>query len=529
MKDSIKKLIKSHQEVADRLVIDYSKPQIRVSKLASILSVSYESFRNVIEQADEHLYRKRALKRILKRSKAFKLTSPFSFSERLLKETVSAKYLHGVPIPIAKKKQIANTVAKYVLFARYFMEVKRNKRIKSNVIEDLYTLCAVELDKILFPLYHTSDALINLQYNFLDGSGLIRSEDLPPELESLQTYIACCRANAKFDDELIFYNLFLFRFPFWEKATKEQLRFAASNFSKCTKELHSYIKYKPTKKRFKEIVRQSIPFRILDKVIAKNVSNAEEVLSNKDTLSTEIETICKDEYSKNQSKLNRTIVGSIIYIFVTKLLLALFIEVPYELQIHGRINIITMAINIIFPTLTMFVVANSFSIPSDSNTKKIKEMVLSIVSKEEGDDKTAFEIEQLLGKSSRRIITAIYSTIGFIFLAFIIWILYLIGYNFIGMVIFVVFFSTIFFVASRIRNTASELKVITTNPGIFAPFIDLFSLPVLLIGKTFVENASRFNLFVFLMDNFMEKPFKLAIFNIDKWNEYLREAKEELV
>jgi len=527
MNQLVQKLIEAHKKENERIEIEKGQPHIKVSKLASFFATVYEGVRNVIEEEQAHLLRKRAIKRILKRMKALENPNPEKVSRDLAREIIWAKYLQNVHLPASKTKYLTVILKKYSALATEYKKMHK-KELTGSLRDFLYSLIAIEIERTFIP-HNAQDVLIELQYNFLKNKGILDETKLPKGQEAIQTYIASHRANIKSDDEIILFHLFYLKFPYWGTPNQSQLMTVAKYLDNCYGEIHSYLKHIPSKKRYKEVIKQSIPFKILDKVIKTDPKSAASFVENEDERNRKIEQICGFEYQINKSVLARTIIGSIIYIFITKILLALFIEVPYELQTHGEVNYITLAINILFPTFTMFVVANSFSIPNKENTEQIKKMISAIVSVDRSDDVVAFDQIAAMGTKSKYAFKIIYYSISTLIFAGIVFLLNLLNYNPVGMVIFLIFFSTIFFMANKLRNTASELKVVNTSPSVFSPLIDMLSLPILILGKYLSEGAARLNLFVLIFDYLIERPVKNSIKGFEQWNDYIRETKEEII
>ncbi len=526
MNNKINDLINAHKVSETRLENEKAQLQVKTSKLAGFLGGLYESVRNAVDEELPHLLRKRAIKRILIREKAFYTKYSDKSAEILYKELIWGKYLNNLPTPVFKIQLIANVLNKYK-YLIYTYKTSWKLKPKKRIILYLYGLCAVEIERIFEP-YLYKDKLVDLEFSIINKKGILSDKAISNAEESINNYVAIHKACLKSDNDFIKFHLFGFKFPFWGNPSKEQFKLIAANLEYSFNEIDRYLEFQIKKKKFKEIIRQSIPFKIFDLVIKNNLGTIEQIIQNKDTLNLEIDKTCDEEYKKNRKKLTKTIVGSIIYIFTTKVLLAFLIEIPYELSTHGEVNYLTLGINILFPTIIMFIVASSFKIPNVENTKQLKQMIHSIISKDLKDEKVAFHASKL-GYTSRFIFTALYYSIFILIFAAISFILYLLNFSVVGMAIFIIFFCTIFFVANKIRNTSSELKVINTKPSVFSPLIDMISVPLLKVGQKLSESASNLNLFAWILDKFVEVPVKKFIHGLENWNQYISDAKEEIV
>jgi hypothetical protein len=205
------------------------------------------------------------------------------------------------------------------------------------------------------------------------------------------------------------------------------------------------------------------------------------------------------------------------------------IEIPYELMVLGHINWLTLGINIAVPALTLFAVANNFTIPSEPNTLKIIHMVRAILSPDVYDDKAAFAMNVRNAYSCLLVFRLFYIVLFILVIGGIVLLLNLLNFNIAGILIFLIFFSTICFVAVKLRGTASELRVVDTKPGVLTPLVDMISAPILLLGKKLSEGASDLNFFIIIFDFLIEAPFKNIIKVFEEWNNYIRETREEIV
>jgi hypothetical protein len=94
--------------------------------------------------------------------------------------------------------------------------------------------------------------------------------------------------------------------------------------------------------------------------------------------------MCAEKYGLTRAKIARAVVRSIIYLFITKSLLALALEVPVERALSGKIHIIPLAVNVGFPPILMALVALGIRVPGEKNTLKIVDRINSLVDDKDG-------------------------------------------------------------------------------------------------------------------------------------------------
>src|SRR5690606_39183786 len=79
------------------------------------------------------------------------------------------------------------------------------------------------------------------------------------------------------------------------------------------------------------------------------------------------ETQLQSVYDDIAKRLNRGIIKSVIFLLITKVLIGLAIEIPYDLVFHGYIAWLPLAINILFPPLYMASLKWSLRLPGTAN------------------------------------------------------------------------------------------------------------------------------------------------------------------
>ena len=121
------------------------------------------------------------------------------------------------------------------------------------------------------------------------------------------------------------------------------------------------------------------PFLILFELIKKKFSEIENLLSNKEKLWNEVDFTCREKYQQLGSRIRNLAVKSFIYILFTKMIFALILEYPVSLYLYGEVNLVSIAINSIFPALLMLIILAFFRVPGEENTKKIYQRLIEII------------------------------------------------------------------------------------------------------------------------------------------------------
>jgi hypothetical protein len=88
---------------------------------------------------------------------------------------------------------------------------------------------------------------------------------------------------------------------------------------------------------------------------------------------------------------------------------------------------------------------------------------------------------------------------------------------------FVSFFSII------TTRGVKELIVVERKENLLTFLLDLFYMPIILIGKWLSNNVSKVNIFIFIFDFIIEAPFKVLVEIADDWTKYVKERKDNMV
>lgn len=229
--------------------------------------------------------------------------------------------------------------------------------------------------------------------------------------------------------------------------------------------------------------------------------------------------------------MRRAVIRSIIYIFLTKMVLALALEAPYDAFILKKIAWVPLIINLIFPPTLLAFIAGFIKIPGSQNTKilvtKAKDILYHF------DDIRVSGIPYTgVVHNKRPILSAIF-TIFYVFafgvvFGLISWGLHTLEFSIVSQVIFVFFVALVTIFAYRIRESAKEYQVIE-HQGVFEPLIDFFFLPILRAGDMLSKEIAKINFFIFLFDFILEAPLKVIFGVVEEWIRFIRMKKEEIL
>ena len=88
--------------------------------------------------------------------------------------------------------------------------------------------------------------------------------------------------------------------------------------------------------------------------------------------------------------------------------------------------------------------------------------------------------------------------------------------------------SLIAFAGAKIRERSKELQVTEEKGTLLDFFIDLFSLPILRLGKWLSARFAKYNVIMVLLNSFIDMPFQVFVEFLEQWRSFLKEKKEEI-
>ncbi len=513
-------------EFESRPATEGEASQLSVSRTVSALAVLYEKARNAVEFRAEHLVRRAAIERIVKRLILINSGSP-SLAENLIVELLWARYIDSSLISNEKIAKIQYIIEKYLSLKHTIFST--GNLYKTITWDRVIGVASSEIEEtIVSP--RLRDALTNFFYQAVRPR--IHLMNTSTEFINMQSFIAIERAYAQSDDSLTTFHLLKIIFPDWLLLHGNELtQNVTEQFVSTLTTIHGGLS-DPLGEPLSRFVRKLVPpFLIIRDYFTENKSLARQTIEDPIIFEQKLAELTNMRYHEIGAKVRRAVVRSIIYIFLTKMIFALALEAPFDIFISKRVSYIPLAINTVFPPLLLFLVAGLFTVPGTENTRKLVDRVKKIIY---SFDEYTKETDEFTPKTRvrRPVLTAIFSLfyIGTFLLSFgaISYILTALHFNLASQTIFVFFVTLVSFFAYRIRQSAKEYEI-EQRQGILEPIVDFFFLPILRAGHFLSREIAKINIFIFLFDFILEAPLKVILEVIEEWIRYIRIKKEEII
>ncbi|MBU0731795.1 hypothetical protein KKC88_02845, partial [Patescibacteria group bacterium] len=458
--ESVKKLLWIYENTPKENFYTEPGPKVKVSDMVSRFASVYEKVRNVVDFREEHLLRKHAIKRILKRRLMIVgLKKGESIARPMIEELIRARYLPNDTIPEAKIQEVDLAINKYLFFMKRVNDQGQRKDIRK-LVDWILSIGACEIEERLVPSPREK-AMVEYMYHVAQKEIDIPDKKIPPEQKDIIIYINTLRALLKADAPLLEYHLLRIYYPEWLNADREMVEDVAQNIDSTREKMEKVYKSVTGDKVLRILKHYTIVFLVLHDILEEDPQNARLKLENTAVLEEQINEEYMKRYTRTKSKLNRSIIRSILYIFITKMAIAIAIEVPIDYYLLGELNYVAIGINIIFFPILLFLIAMTIRIPKEKNLIKITSGIKKIIF----SGKKPLITHEIKNPAKRSkffvfIFRIFYAIMFIIPFALIITGLVWVDFSVPSIFLFLLFLSIVSFFGIRLRQMARELVIV---------------------------------------------------------------------
>lgn len=471
----------------------------------------YEQLRNAAEYTDDHLLMQRAIRRFYKRLFITADENVLETSgEELITELTLASYLPNDCVPNHTVSLLTKRAQTY-----YKAYKKINVRQHRTLQEWTINVLAVEAESYLrshsvreaFEQFVFDHLVQTIETNTPYAASTSRENEL-------LLYIAIHRAILRSDDATIRWSL-LRRFG--------QDPAAYGSYRQTNEMIDGLLRNKHGERLRRYVSREGAPYRILWSMVNEH-NELPETIQDKYKFLPLYEHQVNTEYEATDERINRGIIRSIIFLVITKFIVGIAIEVPYDLVVYGEIMWLVLAINLLAPPLYMLLLRSTLSTPGASNTRALVDKMEQIVYSDKAPDKVTV--------GARRKFSPIFN-IAYTF-AFILvfglatWGLVLLGFSILHLVIFFTFFCTASFLGFRLTRAIREIETVDNAQDGLSVLRDFLYLPFVIVGRKISEGYARFNVMAMLLDMLIELPLKTVLQITRRWSAFISSKKDEL-
>ncbi len=492
--------------------------RIHVDEVASKVAALYEKLRNVIDYREEHLLRKNTIERTLRR-RIFLKDFGQKFAEPLIKELIRSGHLPNDSVPVSKIAEVQTIIDNLVYLLEHgSFQDEREKEKTSNW---LVAISGSAIEEKLF-LRTKEKILAETMFDAMRETLTVRNAEVSDQERNVQLFIGVQRALFRPDDTQLQYRLLRFAYPDWGKLGEAELAQISQNLQALKTSLETFAKH-PLGPHFLRLCnKEKTVFLLFGDVISSGALPD----SKNEKIDNEIKFFYRRRYEKAKVQLRKLAFLSVISFFISKILVAVAVEIPLDTYLSQSFSFLATAVNVIFPPFLMLLIVTFIRMPSDENFELVAGQVKGLLFSEE-QKQYVVAVPKARSWASEVIVRLAYLITLVVILYYLVKALLWIQFSPASIVIFALFTSMVIATGVRVNNRAKEMSLEKEEASIWSFLLDLVIVPFMAIGKWTIAGLARFNILVIAFNFLIELPFQLFIEFIENFRSFIKSKKEE--
>lgn len=481
------------------------------------VSAAYEQLRKAAEYTEEHLLLQRAVRRFLHRTISFHQRRDIDgVGEELLVELTQAGYLDNNTYSSQTATYIHTLVTDHYLNTYWRL---REAHVPRDTAADwILDILSVSIEELLQPHFQKNAIASFAHFHYsrrLPKALLLRDQDDDAQYDTC-LYVAIHRALFASDPAEVRYVLL---------SMHAQQTTSLHDFITLNKTIDQLYASPLTQRIERAVSRYGAPLRVLHSM-ADERPDMPELLQDPTAFMQTYRHYIHAEYHKLKSRVNRGVIKSIVFVLITKMLIGLAVEIPYDLITTGVIALLPLGINLLFPPLYMASLRLSLHMPKNSAAEALYHYTYATLYQPD-----ATGVQHLRVKTSQASAAAktAYTILFFVPFSITCYILMLLNFNLMQGIIFFLFFSTVSFLGFRLAHMVRGLMLASEQHSIFTSLRDFFYLPFIMVGQWISRKYARINIVAHVLDVAIELPLKTVLRLLRQWTKFLNEKHDELL
>jgi hypothetical protein len=540
---AVSQLISVYQDYYLALQSEVEEATLSVDEIASKVALFYEKIRKIVDWKEEHLVRRSAIERILKRKMISEISGisvvtgfdPQKIAEPLILELIRGGHFPNNKIPRKKIKEVQRALEKYTFILENNPLSKNQEAVpkikkKINFYNWILEIAACEIEEVIEPPVRER-ALIDCMVDLMDERiRVVPQNALDDKEKKKQILIAVHRTLFHLDEPIISYHLLKLRWPQWHDLPHSVLSEIAQNILLIIEDLEKDLNHPFSGKFFNLCEKYDTLYLLLSDVL-KTFAQKPEEMSEGITKPKDLITLVKKAYNKRLATLKSRLVRSAIYstlsIFVAGAVSLYVFEVPLAKLVYGHWRPLAIVVDILLPTILMAILVGIIRPPRGDNLERVLKEIVKIVY--ESKEKDLYEIRVLKKKS-----LVMNFLIGFLYLlgtvaslGLIFWVFSLAKVPVTSLYIDTLNVAMIVFAALVIKQRAKELTV-EERVSFWEFSLDILSVPMAKIGQWLSKKWKEYNIVSVFFIALIDMPFSNFIGFIENWRSFLKEKKAEI-
>jgi hypothetical protein len=470
---------------------------------------AYEQFRNAAEYAEEHLLLQRAIRRYYKRLFLSQDATQLTHSaEELIVELTLAGYLPNDSVPHSLLASIDQQ-------AKLYFDAHQGLQRKPD-FKDAWTLDVLSV-RIEDTLHAATDENVFAQLCFDHFTSTIDMKTIASSADTndaeVALFVAIHRTLLHSSDATIRGTL-LERY--------QQTPATIESYVTVNQKIDLLFEADITDKLMRIVSRRGAPLRVFRHMLSDQ-ENIDSLLESPANFLSHFEAQTNKEYESIAHRINRGIIKSVIFLIITKVIIGLAIEVPYDYAVHNGIILLPLVINLLFPPIYMILLRLTLVLPGQANTAALVDRIEAIfygqpaqyvARRRKGRFGIAFNI--------------VYAAIIIGVFGLVSWWLISLGFSLLHLLIFFVFLSTASFLGFRLSRMVRDIEVVDADQNGITILRDVLYMPFVVVGRWISEKYAKVNIVATVLDIVIELPLKTILRLVRQWGAFISSKKDEL-
>lgn len=494
-----------------------------VSQISREVGQLYEKLRFAIDNKEEQFFRRHAIRRALRRKSLF-MHDADRICETLLLDLVRGGYLASSHVAAERKAHALAAIRSFLSLSQLLRE-RHELATTQRYRKFLLDVVAGALEDALYDTTKEEGVVMVMARS---AEHVVRGDmvdDLSPDERRTLFYVASWRSLFAGDASLLRYKLWLLYAPHWDQGDPETYSRLAADLPTLIHSIERTIDRPLGRRILPKLHDMGIACTLLYDAVREYGAGIGAIAKDDALFSARLRVYMEKRYANDLSRAHHRSIRAIIYIFVTKSLLALGIESAYVMLLGQSLNYLAIAINVVAHPTLLFLLVGGLKKPSTKNTDRAIEMVRQITS--------GRPLQVVYVAPERRGILAdlalgLYVSILLASLAGLTYALLFVGFHVVDIILFMLFLLLVLYFGFRIRMGAYRMRFADTKEGPVRSLVELLLLPLVSLGRYMSLKFENLNIAVIILDFVIEAPLRLVLRFFDAFSSFVTEKREEI-
>ncbi|MET0779286.1 MAG: hypothetical protein ABWY71_00470 [Candidatus Saccharimonadales bacterium] len=490
---------------------------IQIPGIGRVVSAAYEQLRKAAEYAEEHMLLQRAIHRFLLRNLSFhQPRQPQHLGEELLLELTHAGYLRNNTYGESVAEAVDLLVAEH--YGQTYWRLRGAGIAREKSTEWALDILSVAIEELLQPHYQRNAIAAYAHYHYLRRLPKVSFLREPGDEANYDIclYVGIHKALFKSDRAAVRFDLI----NLYRQTTTDLPAFVNLN-----KNIDDLYMARLTQRLQRSVNRYGASIRVLNS-LADDHPDLPGLLADRTNFMATYKKQIQSEYHQLKRRIDKGLAKSIAFVFITKILIGLSIEIPYDLLVTGIVAYLPLGVNLLFPPLYMASVRFGLHMPNKANAQALYDYMEHALYMPNADTTQRLRVSVKTAAGPAKFL---YSLLFFLPLAVMSYVLSLLHFSVLQGIIFFIFLSTVSFLGFRLVYMIRELQLVNEQPGILGTLRDFFYLPFIIVGQWVSRKYAKLNVITYLLDIAIELPLKTFLRLLRQWTQFLNEKHDELL